>query len=249
MNQNKLNLLLVDDEETFVKVLALHLKDNYGYCTTIAFSGREAIKAIEESRTGYDVILLDYKMPEMNGLNVLQWMLEQKNQTPVVMLTGAGSEEVAVEALKLGAYDYIRKEQIDIEHIDIVIRGTHERHLYRVAEIIEQERLKENDLNAYASDLVRLIVNAVTPKLNGSLSQLAADVERGSKGMAKKLRKADREEFTELMHDIEEQVRTFETVTKGMLRLFELLYAHHSEIPDIENIKHWFHKELKIAQN
>ena len=106
MNQNKLNLLLVDDEETFVKVLALHLKDNYGYCTTIAFSGREAIKAIEESRTGFDVILLDYKMPEMNGLNVLQWMLEQKNQTPVVMLTGAGSEEVAVEALKLGAYDY-----------------------------------------------------------------------------------------------------------------------------------------------
>ena len=43
---------------------------------------------MEETHTGYDVILLDYMMPEMNGLNVLQWMLEQKNQTPVIMSNG-----------------------------------------------------------------------------------------------------------------------------------------------------------------
>ena len=123
MDEDNLSILLVDDEETFVKMLAFHLKEHYGYRTSVAFSGKEAIHLLEEAHTGYDVVLLDYMMPDVNGLNVLQWMLEQKNQTPVIVLTAAGSEHVAVEALKLGAYDYVRKELIDILHLDILIRS------------------------------------------------------------------------------------------------------------------------------
>ncbi|HEY6952634.1 MAG TPA: response regulator [Bacteroidota bacterium] len=248
MDQEKLSILLVDDEETFVKMLAFHLRDHYGYKTTVAFSGKEAVQLFENSHTGFDVVLLDYMMPEMSGLNVLQWMLEQKNQTPVIMLTAAGSEHVAVEALKLGAYDYVRKELIDIPHLDILIRGTHERHLYRVSEIMEQEKLMEMAQNNDATERVRRIVNAVTPKLNSALAQLAVSVEFDPKTLVDRLPDNEREDFKKLLGDIQRNVQTLETATRGLLILFELLYAHHSGIPEIENIKHWFETKLQVPQ-
>jgi CheY-like chemotaxis protein len=176
-------------------------------------------------------------------------MLEQKNQTPVIMITAAGSEHVAVEALKLGAYDYIRKELIDVEHLDIVIRGTHERHLYRVTETMEREKQNEMALNEYATDLVRLMINAVTPTLNTAVAQLAGSVENDPKALLTRLPENDRDELKKILDDIQRNVRILETATRGLLSLFELVYAHHSEIPDIENLKHWFHKELSIPQN
>ncbi len=247
MGHDSLNILLVDDEETFVKMLAFHLRDHYGYTTTAVGSGKEAVQMIGDSRSGFDVILLDYMMPEMSGLNVLQWMLEQKNQTPVIMLTAAGSEHVAVEALKLGAYDYIRKELIDIPHLDIVIRGTHERHLYRVSEQMEQEKLKEMALNNDATERVRRVVNTITPKLNTALAQLAVNVEREPQLLMDKLDVHDREELGRFLRDVQQNVQTLETATRGLLSLFELLYAHYSGIPQIENIKHWFESNLQTV--
>ena len=249
MTQENLSILLVDDEETFVKMLAFHLKDHYGYKTILAFSGREAIRMMEESRTGFNVVLLDYMMPEMNGLNVLQWMLEQKNPTPVIMLTAAGSEHIAVEALKLGAYDYVRKEMIDIQHLDILIRGTHERHLYRISEQMEQEKLKEMALNNDATERVRRVVNAITPKLNSALAQLAVGVEFDPQTILEKLPESEREDFKKLMGDMQRNVQTLEAATRGLLSLFELLYAHYSGIPEIEHIKHWFETKLKVPQH
>lgn len=249
MNHENLSLLLVDDEETFVKMLAFHLGDHYGYRTSTAFSGKEAIEMIEHAHTGFDVILLDYVMPEMNGLNVLQWMLEQKNQTPVIMLTAAGSEHVAVEALKLGAYDYVRKELIDIPHLDILIRGTHERHLYRVAEMLEQEKMKEMAMNNDATERVRRVVNAITPKLNSALAQLAVNAENEPKALLEKLPENEREELKKIFSDMQRNVQTLETATRGLLGLFELLYAHYTGIPEIESIKHWFETKLQAVQN
>jgi len=245
LEEQKIKVLLVDDEETFVKVLALHLRENFGYETTVVYSGREAMKAIEESRTGFDVILLDYLMPELNGINVLQWLLEQKNETPVVMLTAAGSEQVAVEAMKLGAYDYVRKELIDIEHIDITIRGTHERHLYRVAESLEVENQKELVMNDKATDLVRLVLNEVTPRLNAALSQLSADADADLDPILRKLPEKERAELRAYFKEIIRSAATIDTIVRGIFNLFELLNAHHTEIPEIKKINSWFQKELE----
>jgi DNA-binding response OmpR family regulator len=67
----------------------------------------------------------------MSGLNVLQWMLEEKCETPTIVLTGAGSEHVAAEAMKLGVYDYIVKTEIDMAHVPVLINGVHERYLFK----------------------------------------------------------------------------------------------------------------------
>ena len=58
-------------------------------------------------------------------------MYEQKNETPVLMLTAAGTENIAVEAMKFGAYDYIRKEQLQFEVLPILINGVYQQFLFR----------------------------------------------------------------------------------------------------------------------
>jgi len=245
VNRDSLHLLLVDDEESFAKVLALHLSNQYGYQTTVAFSAREAIQCIGSAQQGFDVILLDYRMPEMTGLNLLQWMLEQKNETPVIMLTAAGSEEVAVEAMKLGAYDYVRKDLVDIPHLNILIKGTHERHMYRVEEALEQEKRKEMALNQEATERVRNVINAITPTVNTAFAYLAVNLEKDPVELLQRLPDKERESLNAILKGIEQNVQTLETAIRGLLSLFQLLYAHHSEIHEIENIRHWVETTLK----
>ncbi|MGH2569066.1 MAG: response regulator, partial [Bacteroidota bacterium] len=177
MYQEPLSVLIVDDEETFARILAEQLHEEYGFQTTYLSSGQEAIEALRDARRGFDVVLLDYKMPDVTGLNVLQWMLEQKNETPVVVITAAGSEMVAVEAMKLGAYDYLRKEHVDLPRIALVVQSTHERHMFRVAKQQDEERWKEIGLNSEATDKVRDVLNAITPKLNETFAQIASTID------------------------------------------------------------------------
>src|SRR3972149_4778877 len=177
MYQDPLTVLLVDDEESFARVIALHLKEEYGFQTTCCSSGREAIEILQNARRGFDVVLLDYKMPDMSGLNVLQWMNEQKNETPVVILTAAGSEVVAVEAMKLGAYDYVRKEHVDLHRLAIVIQATHERHQFRISKEIELEREREIRLNLEATEKVRRVLNVIAPRLNTDFAAIGVELE------------------------------------------------------------------------
>src|SRR5712692_6006413 len=134
------HILIVDDEELFAEAVAKALTSTFGYHATAVNTGRAAVDLLKTG--GFDVVLLDYKMPEMSGLNVLQSMHEEKMETPVVMLTGAGSEDIAVEAMKLGAYDYVRKEQVDIEHLPVLLNSVYERYLFRK----EKERLEKEKL-------------------------------------------------------------------------------------------------------
>jgi response regulator RpfG family c-di-GMP phosphodiesterase len=78
-------------------------------------------------------------MTGMSCLNVLQWMHEQKLEVPTIMLTGAGSENIAVEAMKLGAYDYVRKDHFDREHFPLLVHSVYERFLFKK----EREKLQK----------------------------------------------------------------------------------------------------------
>src|SRR3989337_2145300 len=114
-------ILLVDDDDSFRMAIRQVLSSTGKYKVKTCDSGETAIEMLKGER--FDIVIRDYKMVGMSGLNVLQWMHEQKIETPVVMMTAAGSEMVAVEAMKLGAYDYVRKEHVEIDHIEILIAG------------------------------------------------------------------------------------------------------------------------------
>lgn len=109
-DQQKINkgirLLLVDDEKGFVSVLSKRIRRRNMHVTT-AFSGAEAIKILRHLE--FDVAVLDLKMEDMNGLDVLKIFRMMAPRLVVIMLTGHGSAEAARQGLELGAFDYLTK--------------------------------------------------------------------------------------------------------------------------------------------
>jgi DNA-binding NtrC family response regulator len=99
-------ILLVDDEEAFRTALSERLRVR-GLDTTAVGTGREALKEIK--KTLYDVILLDIKMPEMNGMEALAEIKKINPFIEVIILSGHASVDAAVEITKLGGYDYLLK--------------------------------------------------------------------------------------------------------------------------------------------
>jgi DNA-binding NtrC family response regulator len=101
-----LKLLLVDDEERFVKTTKT-LLEKKGVSTLTALNGMDALKTLQESLV--DVVVLDVKMPGLDGVDVLREIKREHPLVEVIMLTGHASVESAIEGLKLGAFDYLMK--------------------------------------------------------------------------------------------------------------------------------------------
>jgi DNA-binding NtrC family response regulator len=104
--KDRIKLLLVDDEEGYVNVLANRLRKRH-IDVTKAFSGSEAIKAVRGQ--DFDVAILDLKMEDMDGIEVLKIFNQMDLDMEVIMLTGHGSQEAASEGLSIGAFDYLTK--------------------------------------------------------------------------------------------------------------------------------------------
>ncbi|MBN1104183.1 MAG: sigma-54-dependent Fis family transcriptional regulator, partial [Deltaproteobacteria bacterium] len=102
----KIKVLMVDDEEQFRSTTS-RILSRKGYETTMAGSGEEAIEALKKS--SQDVVILDIKMPGMDGHQTLAEIKKISPEVPVIMLTGHGAVESARTSLKHGAFDYLSK--------------------------------------------------------------------------------------------------------------------------------------------
>lgn len=112
-------ILLVDDEFVFTQNMA-RLLANRGYVVTAVSSGDAAIQALEEK--DFDVVVLDLKMPGMDGITTLKEIKKLGLFTQTLILTGHGSIDSALEAIKLGAYDYLTKP-CEIDELVAKIEG------------------------------------------------------------------------------------------------------------------------------
>ncbi|MFP4371511.1 MAG: response regulator [Halanaerobium sp.] len=113
----KNKVLIVDDEKNIRLTLKTALS-KAGYEVETAVNGEDGLSKLEEE--GFPVILLDMKMPGMDGIQFLKEITNEDLETKVIMITGYGSVETAVETLKLGAVDYLRKPFKPEEIISIV---------------------------------------------------------------------------------------------------------------------------------
>jgi DNA-binding NtrC family response regulator len=111
------SVLIVDDEQVLASAMGDYLA-RYGYTVRIEGSGEQALKSVEEESP--DLMILDYRLPRMDGLAVLRKIKESRPEIEVVMLTAHGSVEKAVEAMRCGAYDYLSKP-IDLEELRLVV--------------------------------------------------------------------------------------------------------------------------------
>lgn len=100
-------LLLVDDEKDFVETLASRLRER-GFAVECVFSGIEALARLKKDTT-IDVVLLDVGMPFMDGIMALEILKKKYPLIEVIMLTGHAAVQSAIEAIKLGAFDYLTK--------------------------------------------------------------------------------------------------------------------------------------------
>jgi len=119
------DLLIVDDDETLVRVFE-RLARERGWSYQIARGGDEAVQKL--GKNVFAVALLDMKLPGYSGLQVLEYIKKNKIPTEVLMITGGGSVEAAVSAMKQGAYDFLTKPFDNIERIALVIQKAHERY-------------------------------------------------------------------------------------------------------------------------
>lgn len=163
-------ILIVDDDPTLVDFLKL-LLESEGYETSEAYDGRMATEVIKDAHP--ELVLLDYMMPNMHGLDVLRHVNQNHETSFVVMLTGKGSEEVAVECMKAGAADYVVKP-FDNDHLLAVIRSVLR---LRDAEMQKRKLDEElqsanNRLQTYIHDLkekgteIRTLLNRALSALN-----------------------------------------------------------------------------------
>ncbi len=116
-------VLMVDDEEEFIKTLDERVKMR-NLDSNVAFSGEEALEILEKEAP--DVMLLDLKMPGMDGMEVLRRAKAAYPGVQVVMLTGHGSDQDEAEARRLGVFDYLRKP-IPIENLMKVLKAAYEK--------------------------------------------------------------------------------------------------------------------------
>jgi two-component system, NtrC family, nitrogen regulation response regulator NtrX len=119
----KSRILVVDDEEPIRKTLRMTLEYE-GYEVVEASSGAEALVLIEKEPT--DLVFLDIKMPGMDGLEVLEKLTERAAGPQVIMVSGHGSVQTAVQATKLGAFDFIEKP-LETERVLVAVRNALER--------------------------------------------------------------------------------------------------------------------------
>ncbi|NWF89375.1 MAG: sigma-54-dependent Fis family transcriptional regulator [Ignavibacteriaceae bacterium] len=115
---NKL-VYIVDDEQAISKLLSYWLKDKWGYDIEVFGTGEEALKKLYQKP---DLVLLDIMLPGMDGMEVLKRIKQIDENLPVIMLSAQGKIEVALEALKYGAYDYFPKP-IDLQKLEPAVKN------------------------------------------------------------------------------------------------------------------------------
>jgi nitrogen regulation protein NR(I) len=99
-------IFIVDDDEGLIHFLG-RLFEKQGYRVSSATDGASALEVLKKER--FDLILLDYKMPGLSGLDTFKQIRKAHHKTPVIIITAYGTTETAIEAMKLGAYDYLLK--------------------------------------------------------------------------------------------------------------------------------------------
>jgi len=131
-------ILIIDDEKSIRGTLK-EILEYEKHTVDTAEDGIEGLKILEKEK--YDIILCDIKMPKMDGLEVLETILSKGYDCPVVMISGHGNIETAVEALKKGAFDFIQKP-LDLNRVLVTIRNAMDQ-----SSLVEETKVLKRKIN------------------------------------------------------------------------------------------------------
>lgn len=224
-------VLIAEDDPPSRRMLEMALRGE-GYDVIDVSNGRDALTVLE--RTPVDVLLSDIRMPEMNGLDLLGWTRQNLPGLTVVMMTAYGSEEIAVEAMKRGANDYLTKP-IHTRELSLVLRENLHRHRLevehrrflehlkrsartlsrQVAELEERNRLLHAAQQSFAKSQYgrAQLVSSITHEIRSPLT-----VIRGVQEMLLRRRdKIGEKEFEKLLGRAQDQTRRMSELIDELL--------------------------------
>ena len=131
------NVLLVDDEEQFLEVLSERLETRGLHVKSVT-SGEEAVAQVEHKT--FDAIVMDLSMPGINGIETMKKIKKKRPNLEIIILTGQATVKIGIEAMKLGAEDFLEKPVDLNELLDKICKAKHKRML--VMEKKSQEEMK-----------------------------------------------------------------------------------------------------------
>ena len=156
------HILVIDDE----KSIRSTLKEILEYEKFKVDLAENGVEGLEKYKNGnYDIVLCDIKMPEMDGLEVLEKIFEEEGEAQVIMISGHGNIDNAVEAIKKGAYDFIEKP-LDLNRLLITIRNALDKStLITETKVLKRKASKGNEMvgESAAIQKVRDIIDKVAP--------------------------------------------------------------------------------------
>jgi DNA-binding NtrC family response regulator len=147
------NILIIDDERAIRSVLK-DILSNEGFKVEEAADGEEGFRKF--SAGGFDLVLCDIKMPKMDGMEFLQKAMEAHPETPVIMISGHGNIETAVDAVKKGAFDYISKPP-DLNRLLITIRNAMDKNtLVKETRVLKRKVSRVQDIIGESEAILRI---------------------------------------------------------------------------------------------
>ena len=147
------NILIIDDERSIRKTLT-EILTYEGYKVDEASDGEEGLKKFRDR--GYDAVLCDIKMPKVDGLEFLEKAAEINPDVPVIMISGHGTIETAVEAVKKGAYDYIAKPP-DLNRLLITLRNAIERtSLVADVKVLRRKAMRTEEMIGESQGIIKI---------------------------------------------------------------------------------------------
>jgi signal transduction histidine kinase len=202
----KKKILLVDDEKDIRDVLHLPLSD-MGYEVIEAEDGDEALRVFREAQP--PIVLTDIKMPNMDGIELLQKIKRENPETEVVMITGHGDMDLAIKSLKYEATDFITKP-INVNALEIALQRVRERILTRqqlreYTENLERLIREKTELQDHLSSL-GMMISSISHGIKGLLTGLDGGMYILEKGFVKK-NQVEIKEGWEVVKQMVERVR------------------------------------------
>ena len=145
--EGKISILVVDDDIDHLELVRTALEGNPLWSIDTAETTEVGFEKIKSG--DYRVVLVDYRLPDGNGLDLIDWI---KDDSLAIVMTSQGGEEIAVKAMKMGAYDYVVKDAVFFELLPDIVQKAIERHgadleLRQLREILKEENTKLVEAN------------------------------------------------------------------------------------------------------